>query len=157
MAVIGSLEDVLRRNAQDERILRGLRYLQRLSPDFLAGKETGHQERVELDGENLVALHQVYTTRDPADARYEAHRRYADLQFLISGRERIRVASLGPGVNPGSYDADKDVAFFPLGEGMDLALGAGMVAVLYPEDLHAPGLHWGAPQTVRKTVVKVRL
>jgi YhcH/YjgK/YiaL family protein len=157
MAVIGFLEQVAERCAWDETILPGLRYLRGLPASFLGNRLPGYHERQEIDGDRLVALHQVYVTRDPADAQYEGHQRHVDLQYILAGRERIRLRSLRPGEAPGAYDADGDVAFLPMGGGTDLALEAGMVAVLYPEDLHAPGLHWGASGTVRKTVVKVRL
>jgi len=157
MAVLGCLRDVLRRHSTDDEILRGLRYLEGLSPALLENKPSGFHEREAIEGERLFALHQVYETRDPAAARYEGHRRYADLQYVHAGRERIRVRSLRPGETGDGYDPAKDIAFYPLGDGADLNLAAGMVAIFFPEDLHAPGLHQGSPSTVRKTVVKVEL
>jgi len=157
MAVIGSLADVLRRNAQDEQLRRGLEYLGTLGRNFLAAEGLAHSARVELAGEDLVALHQVYRTRDPAETRYEAHRRYVDLQFVHSGEERIRLAALASGRATTPYDPEKDVEFFAAGPGMDLLLRAGMVAIFYPEDLHAPGLWLATPTRVAKTVIKVRI
>jgi len=148
---------VLRRHATDDRVRRGLKYLEALSPTLLAGEPSGYHERVQIEGDQLFALHQVYETRDPATARYEAHRRYADLQYMHAGRERIGLRGLAPTETGEPYDAAKDIAFYAMAEATDLALDAGMVAIFYPEDLHAPGLHWGSPSTVRKTVVKVEL
>lgn len=156
MAVVGNLADVLRRNLRDEGLRQGLKYLGTLGESFLAAEGPTYSERVELDGEALVALHQVYRTRDPAEARFEAHRRYIDLQFIHSGEERLRFATLASGRSIGPYDPERDVAFFASDEGMDLLLRAGMVAIFYPEDLHAPSLWVTGPDRVAKTVVKVR-
>ena len=157
MAVVGCLPDVLRRHSTDDRIRQGLEFLAALSPTFLANEPSGYHERVEIEGDRLFALHQVYETRAPTTARYEGHRRYADLQFVHAGRECIRLRSLPLDETGADYDSSKDIAFYALAGGSDLALEAGVVAIFFPEDLHAPGLHSGSPSTVRKTVVKVEL
>lgn len=156
MAVIGQLADVLRRNAEDPWIRRGLEYLGALGEGFLAAEALGYSSRIELDGPAIVALHQVYRSRSPSGARYEAHRSHVDLHYVIRGRERIRLGRPGSEEIQGTYDPEGDLAFFRAEAGMDLVLRAGTVAILYPEDLHAPclSLHRGA--TVVKTVVKIR-
>jgi hypothetical protein len=62
-----------------------------LSNPDLKELETG---RYDIDGDNLFAKVDEYETRDEPDTRYEAHRRYADIQYLIKGKEYIGVLSL---------------------------------------------------------------
>ena len=45
--------------------------------------------RYELDGKNLFALVQEYTTKNPEEAKNEAHRKYIDIQCVLSGEERM--------------------------------------------------------------------
>jgi len=155
MAIIGYLEDILKNGGFEPDIKRGLEYLRGAEVDIPSDARAGYTNRIELDGEALFALPQVYETRDIAEGKFEAHRRHIDLQYIVRGEERIRIASLREGVVTVPYDPEKDVAFFAFTEGTDLLLKSGMVAVFYPEDLHAPCLNVTSKTTVKKVVVKV--
>lgn len=109
--------------------------------------------RHDLDGDRLFALIQEYTTRHPDDCAWEAHRKYTDVQYVVSGVERIGYANLAHCRERVPYDADRDVALFEPGADF-LTLAAGTVAILGPQDVHAPGCAAGAARSVRKVVVK---
>lgn len=115
--------------------------------------------RHELDGENLFALVQRYRTKPVAQAALEAHRKYADVQFIAAGRESVfwaPLAALSDVTQP--YSAEKDIAFFcVVPEVLPVHLVAGQFAVFFPEDGHAPGLEWNGASEVLKVVVKVRV
>ena len=40
-----------------------------------------------IDGDNVYASVQTYDTKD--DVKYESHRRYIDIQYMIDGEEKI--------------------------------------------------------------------
>src|SRR5450830_1435152 len=65
------------------RIARGLQFL---AETDLKGLTTG---RHELDGQALFVLVSDYVPKPPSQGKWEAHRRYLDLQFVVSGVERI--------------------------------------------------------------------
>lgn len=157
MAEIGYIEDVLRRHGRDDRIRAGLEYLAHLGADTLAGQGPGYAARVDLEGEEIFALHQVYVTKDREEGRYEAHRKHIDLQFLVAGEEQVFLAPLREGTETVPYDAERDVAFYEAKQGMELVLRASMVAIFYPEDLHAPCLDLAGKDQVKKVVVKIRI
>jgi YhcH/YjgK/YiaL family protein len=56
-----------------------------------------------------------------------------------------------------AYDAEKDFCFgtVPAGKWTPVSLQSGQLAVLWPEDGHAPKLAADAPSAVMKIVVKV--
>ena len=115
--------------------------------------------RIELDGINLYASVMSHPTRPVEQCRFEAHRRYADIQFIVTGRERIDWAPLSalPTVTQ-PYDADKDLIFFARPAlWSPLHLCAGQFAVFFPEDGHAPMCEFGGIGEVRKVVMKVRI
>ncbi len=114
--------------------------------------------RYEIDGERVFALVQRYETL-AGEPRFEAHRRYADVQYLAAGAEIIAAAPLAALSVTEAYDAGRDVCFgaVPAGRASRLALAAGELAILYPEDAHAPRLAAGAPAAVTKIVVKVEI
>lgn len=157
MALLGPLRELMRRYPGDDAIARGLRHLASLPPDFLPDAAPGFTRRDEVEGSRLFALHQAYLTKPLAEARLEGHRRHADLQYLHRGSERSLYAPLA-GQAPGTpYDADKDVEFYPPEPSSDFLIRPGMVAIFFPEDLHAPSLHPDGRNFVLKTVMKVLL
>jgi len=123
-----------------------------LSTHDLAGLPPG---RIDLQGNDLYALVQEYSTKPFEQGAWEAHRRYIDVQCLVSGRERIYCAPLER-LRAGVYVPEKD--FLPLtGSGPWLDLSAGDFAIFFPEDAHMPGRTIEGPTAVKKVVVKVRV
>ena len=107
-----------------------------------------------IDEDRIFALVQDYETKPREAGRWEAHRRYCDVQFVASGVEFIGVAPLDGMRVVEAYDEAKDVAFFE-GEGDLVTLRAGSFAIFWPHDAHMPGVAAGGPTAVRKVVVKV--
>ncbi|MCX6550067.1 MAG: YhcH/YjgK/YiaL family protein, partial [Acidobacteria bacterium] len=136
-----------RYHALDARLARAFEFLQQTD---LAALEEG---RYELDGANLYALVQHYTTKRPDQGRWEAHQRYADLQCVVTGTERMGYGPLDRFTGLG-YDAEKDVEFLT-GSGDYLQLKAGEFVVLWPGEVHMPQMAVDAPGPVKKIVVKI--
>lgn len=113
--------------------------------------------KYEIDGERVFAMVQRYETLVLAEPKFEAHRKYIDLQFLADGAELIGWAPLGKMAVVEVYDGEKDACFgaVPHGAWTPLRLGPGQLAVLDPEDAHAPRLAAGIPGRVTKVVVKI--
>lgn len=132
------------------QLWRGLQFLTSRS---LADLELG---RHEIDGDRIYALVQEYTTRLPAECKYEAHRKYCDIQTLATGVERIGWAHLAQMQESVVYSTEKDVAFFA-GQGDLFTLTPGMFAIFFPHDVHMPCVQAAAPSMVKKIVVKVAL
>ncbi|MFW6032005.1 MAG: YhcH/YjgK/YiaL family protein [Phycisphaeraceae bacterium] len=87
---------------------------------------------------------------------WEAHRRYADVQYVVTGREQLGVAPLEAMSETQPYDPERDVALYE-GEGTLVALRPGSVAVLFPQEVHMPATPLGDPAEVRKVVIKVEV
>jgi biofilm protein TabA len=113
--------------------------------------------RVEIDGDRVFALVQRYKTMITDAPKFECHRKYIDVQFIVSGEEVIGWAPLERMTITGVYDADKDICFGTVttGKWTRVHLQAGQLAVLWPEDGHAPKLAGSASSPVVKIVVKV--
>lgn len=109
--------------------------------------------RHEIDGDNIYMNISEYVTKT-ANEHPEAHKKYIDIQYLLSGYEYVGVASLSSMESEYSADPAKDFALYT-GKTEPLTLGNGTFMVLFPQDAHAPGIAVGKPETVRKVVVKV--
>jgi YhcH/YjgK/YiaL family protein len=127
--------------------------------DYLRNQNIQHLKagKYEIDGTNVFALISEYETKNHDDCQPEAHRVYADIQYLISGKETIGFALLNNQPETVAYDAGKDIAFYAA-ETSPLILEPGMFAVFFPHDLHRPGMMTGErPDKVKKAVIKVKL
>jgi YhcH/YjgK/YiaL family protein len=113
--------------------------------------------RHDIDGERVFALVQKYTSKPQSEALFEAHRRYVDVQYVHAGRETILWAPLHTmRETTMPYDEAKEAALFKLTPDFTpLRLSAGHFAILFPEDAHAPCVHWENAEEVFKVVVKV--
>jgi YhcH/YjgK/YiaL family protein len=113
--------------------------------------------RVDIDGERVFALVQRYETVITDTPRFEYHRKYIDIQYIVSGEEVIGWAPAERITVTKAYDEEKDICFGTVLDGkMTLVyLKAGQLAILYPEDGHAPKLAADRPSCIVKIVVKV--
>ena len=112
------------------------------------------QERFELDGERLFALPQQYESKLRETGVWEAHRKYIDIQYIVSGVEQMGVAYAPAMRVTKEYDAEKDFMLLD-GVGQFLNFAAGSFAIFMPHDAHMPGIAVTQPSTVLKVVMKV--
>ena len=114
--------------------------------------------KYELDGRELFASVQEYDSKTDEQAKNEAHKNYIDIQYVVSGTEIIESVEIEKATPNTEYNAEKDVMFYDKSEdAVTLILTEGEYAILYPQDVHRPGLCVGTPATVKKIVVKVKL
>jgi YhcH/YjgK/YiaL family protein len=126
--------------------------------DFLTTTDLSKLEvgRFEIDGKNVFALISEYESKAHQDCRLEAHQAYADIQYIVSGREAIGFAPLSGQTVTEEYISEKDIVFFS-GDTTQLILEKGMFAVFFPQDVHRPSMQIDGPEKVTKVVVKVKL
>ena len=111
--------------------------------------------RYELD-DGAYAGVSSYVTKDAGASRFEAHRKFIDVQFMLAGEESIWVAEAQALRLTEAYSDERDVAFFaPPARSHKLEMTTGSFAVFFPENAHMPGVQLDAPASVRKIVVKV--
>jgi YhcH/YjgK/YiaL family protein len=130
----------------------------RVALEFLQRADLGSLTagRHDVDGDRVFVLVSDYDTKTPADTFWEAHRRHVDVQFVHSGAERIGYGNIA-GFDLEPYDQERDLVVARGQSDRFVELGPGDFAILFPHDVHMPGLTGQAVRTVRKAVVKVRL
>lgn len=125
-----------------------------LAATDLANKEPG---RYEIDGEQIYAIVQEYTGKAEADTKFEAHKKYADIQYVIKGREQIGVRPLASVEEIEPYDDEKDIAFFSSAENNYRPASPDNFFIFFPDDSHRPSVKASDGEQVKKVVVKVKL
>lgn len=112
--------------------------------------------RYELDGDNIFYMVQEYST-DPEKTISEAHKKYIDIQFMVEGEELIGVAPINCKKQETQAIPENDVWFYEC-KTEPITLFAGSFMVLYPNDLHCPGVATNdTAKQCRKVVVKVKV
>jgi YhcH/YjgK/YiaL family protein len=115
-------------------------------------------ERIEVDGDLVFALPQSYPTRPLEQCRFESHRLYIDIQFVVSGAEGMGWAPVGALDVSEVHDPARDVAFYSLpARYATVPVHAGEFALFFPVDGHMPGLALPGIPGVRKVVMKIRV
>ena len=113
--------------------------------------------RTEIDGDRVFALVQRYLTGSDEPLNFEHHRKYIDIQVIVSGVEMIGWTDAEHMEVTKPYDEARDACFgrVPDGAWTPLRLEAGQLAVFWPSDAHAPKQCTDAPSPVMKIVMKV--
>ncbi len=114
--------------------------------------------RVAIDGETVYAVIQAYETQPAGrEVKFEAHRKYVDIQYVAAGEEVMGWIALEDLPGSTSYDAEKDVVFglLPASQVIPVRVHAGQAAIFFPEDAHAPKLAVYTSIPVKKIVIKV--
>ncbi len=127
--------------------------------DFLLKPETKDlpDGTYQIDGRKIYAQVQNYVTSMPDKILYEAHKKYIDIQYIVSGQETINCLNLTDIRIVRPYDEKYDICFglASMGEGVSLKLNEGDLSIFFPEHAHAPKLSLSGPHKVKKIVVKV--
>ncbi len=147
--IVDCIENYERYLSLSPRMAQGLRYLQ--MTDF-SQFEPGEYSIV---GRDIFAIVSDNTLQPLSERRLEGHRKYIDIQFLVSGAESIGYAPRDRQSIITQYDESGDFIFCA-GNFSSILLDQGMFAIFFPEDLHMPGIG-EAGTRVRKVVVKVKI
>lgn len=109
-----------------------------------------------VDGDSIMAILQEYETKNNTDCKLEAHKKYIDIQYIISGEELIGVSPFTNQAPCKEYDAENDYALYE-DTCSFIKIKQAQFAVLFPQDLHKPGIKIDAPAKVKKVVMKVKI
>ena len=123
---------------------------------FLQDKDLNKKEpgKYEIDGDNIFLLLEEYITKPFEQGRWEAHRRYIDIQYLVKGDEMIGYANIDCLKISENYMEDDDILFLK-GTGDFIKIKEGWFTVYFPKDAHMPGLLVEKPEYVKKAVLKI--
>lgn len=125
--------------------------------DFLFGlDENTPGGRYDIDEKTYVSV-DTYETKPHEICFPEAHKRYIDIQLLLSGEERLDFINSEGLTVKDEYNPEKDIMFFENPVRMNsVFLEKDYFVLLYPHDAHRPQMKVSnSSQIVKKVVVKV--
>lgn len=111
--------------------------------------------RYELENGVYVNI-EAYTTQERKERKFESHKKYIDVQYMIDGEELITVVNESELIISESYNEERDITFYnneP--KGIDFRIANGEFIILKPGDAHMPCICIGEKKRVRKAVIKI--
>ena len=118
-------------------------------------KDIGKKVRVNDDFYYNI---QYYDTKSPDLCDFESHRKYIDIQFMVSGKECLEISDTSRLSVKQPYNENLDVMFWNVPENISkTVLSEGDYIVLYPEMAHRGAVICQKSEKVLKIVGKVRI
>ena len=108
--------------------------------------------KYEIMGDRVYAIVAREHGRKVSDGELEGHRKYLDIQYVISGDESMGWAPREGLANSVDYDAEKDLEFFKGNPESIVCVPTGSFAIFLPTDAHLPLIGNGP---IHKVIVKV--
>lgn len=145
--IIDSLKNADRYASLHPRFAAAFEFLRR---EDLATLAPG---RYPVQGDDLFVIIEKAPGRARAEAKLERHRKYIDIQFVISGSDEMGWKPAGLCVGAiASYSSEKDIQFFNDPADAWITTPPGSFCIFFPEDAHAPLVSDGE---IHKAIVKV--
>jgi YhcH/YjgK/YiaL family protein len=114
---------------------------------------------IEVQQRELFVRVMNYIPKPASENRFETHRIYADVQYVVSGAELMQTARLEDLTPLTDYDDKGDYQFFKAnGVISDLIVKSGEFAIFFPNQGHRPSCSYGGYEgPVKKLVFKVKI
>ncbi len=114
--------------------------------------------KYEILSDEIYANVQTLKTKNEKDKKWEVHRSYIDIQYVIKGEEKMGYGILEDFTDVvAPYDCNKDVAFLSNGEYNYINVKQGDFVMFYPNDVHAPMLSVKDDTVIKKVIVKIKI
>lgn len=132
-----------------------------MAVDFLQREDLNQipNGRIDLAGDQVYVRVMEYETVPFEALKFEAHRKYIDIHYVVSGQEAIWCLNTRKFSSTDEYNAEKDVIHGEPRNDEELSkivLTPGDLAICYPKDAHAPkGMIGSSLVTLKKIVVKI--
>lgn len=122
-----------------------------ISENDLANMKPG---KYPIDGENVFAAITEGPNKEFDATKWETHRKYVDLQYIISGAETIGVADASKATVIKPYTPD--VINYTV-EGKMYTARPGEIFLFFENDAHRPNIKVAGVPTTKKLVIKIRM
>lgn len=114
--------------------------------------------RYEIDGNKVYASVSEYMSKEWENTKYEGHKKYIDLQYIVKGSELIGIAPLSALKEiTEPYVDDKDIYFMTVDRDEKYQAAPDRFFIFFPDDLHCPCMKDETSGLVKKVVVKIAI
>jgi len=108
--------------------------------------------KYDLSGGCKLSIAEITTK---TEEKWEAHKEFIDIQYVLTGDEKMGFGNVADMNETVPYNSEKDVLFYDGKNGEYITVSSGEFVIFGVEDAHAPGLAVNEPSFVKKAIVKI--
>ncbi|MBU4301070.1 YhcH/YjgK/YiaL family protein [archaeon] len=151
--ILGQLKNFYESNSLQKELVEAINYIKRTDFSKMA------KGRYPIKGDDIYLVLDEYETLPKSEKKAEVHKKYIDVQYMISGTELMGAGFIdGKNEISEEYDEEKDRALYnKVQNESEIIFSEGMFAIFFPTDIHRPGCQFNAKENVRKAIIKVRV
>ena len=111
--------------------------------------------RYVINGDSAYAIITLGAPKKPDGSKWESHRKYIDLHYVIAGKVKLGVCPLARAQVTQPYNETKDAANYNAGGKYYVATQKNFF-LFFPGDVHRPDIKIQGFDTLKKLVIKIR-
>ncbi len=109
-----------------------------------------------IDGEQVFASVTEMVNKPFEETKWESHRKYIDLQYVISRKEKIGETSFEKEKVTAQYNEAKDIAHYQINNGKYYIADPSTFYLFFPSTTHRPNIMVNSDK-VKKIVIKIKV
>ena len=161
MAIIGRLPDIEKHFKENPAFEKAFRYFsQAMDPSSSIHQRIKDLpmdafEKVPLE-DGMFALEQKFYSKPRQECFLESHKKYIDIQLIVSGAELMECVDISKCTVENEYDSDRDLITYHDNQSMNkILLQDGDFGIYFPNDVHLGCQQYNEAQLCLKTVIKM--
>lgn len=161
MAIIGRLPDINKHFALNQYFETAFQYF---TEALSAGTQVSNRiknlplgafDKVDL-GFGIFAIEQKFESKERSDCYLESHKKFIDIQLIVSGQELMEHCDISRCVEKIPYNKEKDLILYQDNIDMNkISMISGDFAIYFPVDVHLGCQKYKEQTLCTKTVVKM--
>jgi YhcH/YjgK/YiaL family protein len=127
---------------------------------FLMEKDLENLEpgKYRIDGDKVYATVTDNPSKEFNVSKWESHKKYADIHYIIKGKERIGIAPVSTAKGNNEYIQKRDLLFYDSAKGHYFNATPKNYFIFFPlQDAHRPNILIPGNETVKKVVIKIKV
>lgn len=111
-----------------------------------------------LEGDDLYVSIAEGPLKSMEEAKWEAHKKYIDIQYVIRGKEKMGIIPIQKVTPLDAFDIEKDLGFYTAEEkeAKYYEASPSTFLIFFPADAHRPSLKVPGFESDKKLVVKIK-
>ncbi|MBS1520509.1 MAG: YhcH/YjgK/YiaL family protein [Bacteroidetes bacterium] len=108
-----------------------------------------------IDGDNAYAMISAGLPKKLGDVKWESHKKYIDLHYVISGKVKIGMAPVAKATVTEAYSESRDATNYNV-DGKFLTATPKEFFLFFPQDAHRPDIKVDGADSLKKLVIKIK-
>lgn len=109
-----------------------------------------------IDSNNVFATITEAPSKDFDNSKWESHKKYADIHYVIRGKEKIGITSVSLATITKEYNPERDLVNYSA-KGKFYTETPNNFFIIFPQDVHQANIKIEGYNIVKKVFIKIRI